>query len=349
MTNYLRILFCGLVIAISNSLNAQIISSPDNLVSAILGGATEIPKSSTTDQNGWTNTNSHWAAPLIYRTQRFPNDGSGNFPFNEYGELMIQGTSYGSSYNKGISFVTWDGTNNSPDIRLRINDSGNVGIGTVNPFGNLHIRNSGDGADQYSGIRFNAAKSASEATLATHNYHVISGFRRNGLWIAGGSTGSSYSKSNVMFTDGGIQFGMSDGYINPEDNIALTILNNGSIGIGTENPCADCQLDVDGKIRSEEVVVEVVNGPDYVFEDDYDLRTLEETKDYIEQNKHLPEIPSAKEMEASGVGLAEMNMKLLQKIEELTLHLIEQHTTLKNQSEEIQSLKDKVAKLENGQ
>ncbi len=102
----------------------------------------------------------------------------------------------------------------------------------------------------------------------------------------------------------------------------------GGVRIGEGDLCSDCKLDVDGKIRSEEVVVEVVNGPDYVFEDDYYLRTLRETEDYIKQNKHLPEIPSAREMEANGVELGEMNMNLLKKIEELTLYLIDQNNEI---------------------
>ena len=66
-------------------------------------------------------------------------------------------------------------------------------------------------------------------------------------------------------------------------------------------------------------------GPDYVFEPTYDLKPLAEIETYIKENKHLPEVPSAKEMEKNGVQLGEMNMLLLKKIEELTLHIIEQN------------------------
>ena len=72
------------------------------------------------------------------------------------------------------------------------------------------------------------------------------------------------------------------------------------------NPSA--KLHVDGNIIAEEVKVEVVNPPDYVFEDEYQLKTLAATKHYIEEHKHLPEVPSAKEMEANGVELGEMNI-----------------------------------------
>jgi len=67
-----------------------------------------------------------------------------------------------------------------------------------------------------------------------------------------------------------------------------------------------------------------VPGPDYVFEEDYDLPTLAEIEAFITANKHLPEVPSAAEMEEEGIVLGDMNMLLLKKIEELTLHTIKQ-------------------------
>ncbi len=86
-----------------------------------------------------------WADPMVYRSIRAPNDGSGEFPWNNYGELFIQGTSYGSSYNRGISLATWDGTDNDPAIRMRVDGDGNVGLGTNTPNRTLHIKtNSND-------------------------------------------------------------------------------------------------------------------------------------------------------------------------------------------------------------
>ncbi|MEQ9263613.1 MAG: hypothetical protein RLN81_00205 [Balneolaceae bacterium] len=106
-------------------------------------------------------------------------------------------------------------------------------------------------------------------------------------------------------------------------NNGLSLDENGNIGIGTSNP--DQALTVKGKIHSEEIIVDLnVPGPDYVFEEDYDLPTLSEIEAFIKANKHLPEIPSAKEMEANGISLGEMNMLLLKKIEELTLITIQQ-------------------------
>ncbi len=102
------------------------------------------------------------------------------------------------------------------------------------------------------------------------------------------------------------------------------------------------ELVVDGKIRSEEVKVEVINAPDYVFATDYELRTLHETKQYISENRHLPEIPSALEMEKNGVELGDMSMKLLKKIEELTLYQIELLEKLELQNKRIEELENKL-------
>ncbi|MOA38224.1 hypothetical protein D3C78_1598840 [compost metagenome] len=78
-----------------------------------------------------------------------------------------------------------------------------------------------------------------------------------------------------------------------------------------------------------------------MFEPDYKLRSLSEVEMFIKLNKHLPEIPSAKEVENNGIAVGEMNAKLLQKIEELTLYLIE----MKKENEELKSLKGEVDQL----
>ena len=105
--------------------------------------------------------------------------------------------------------------------------------------------------------------------------------------------------------------------------VRLVVNSNGFVGIGTASP--DEALTVRGKIHTNEVRVDLLGAvaPDYVFEPTYDLKSLSEIETYIKENKHLPEVPSAKEMEKNGVQLGEMNMLLLKKVEELTLHLIE--------------------------
>lgn len=96
---------------------------------------------------------------------------------------------------------------------------------------------------------------------------------------------------------------------------------NGRVGIGTTTPRE--HLSVNGNIRAKEVKVEAANWPDYVFLPDYPLIPLPALEAYIDEHGHLPGIPTADEVAADGIGLAEMNRKLLEKVEELTLHLIE--------------------------
>jgi hypothetical protein len=129
--------------------------------------------------------------------------------------------------------------------------------------------------------------------------------------------------------------------VTPVINTIYASQNNGNVGIGTSFP--DAKLAVKGTIHANEVKVDLLGAvaPDYVFEKTYALSTLEEVKSYIDQNKHLPEIPSAKEMEANGVNLGEMDMLLLKKIEELTLYVIDLKKRDELQQIEIQNLKRK--------
>ena len=104
----------------------------------------------------------------------------------------------------------------------------------------------------------------------------------------------------------------------------LNVTFDGKVGIGTTTP--QNKLDVNGTVHAKEVKVDLdgFQAPDYVFEKDYPLTSLSDLQTYIDQNKHLPEIPSAKEMEEKGINLKEMNLLLLKKVEELTLHIINQ-------------------------
>lgn len=113
----------------------------------------------------------------------------------------------------------------------------------------------------------------------------------------------------------------------------------GKVGVGTSSP--DYELTVKGKIHAEEVKVDLqVPAPDYVFKTDYSLLSLDEVQNHIDQYGHLPNIPSAREMEENGVNLGTMEMRLLEKIEELTLYLLQQE-------EQIQQLQQRRSLLEN--
>ncbi|TCP24656.1 hypothetical protein EV195_10587 [Tenacibaculum skagerrakense] len=121
--------------------------------------------------------------------------------------------------------------------------------------------------------------------------------------------------------------------------------NGGKVGIGTSNP--DAKLAVNGTVHAKEVRVDLNNWPDYVFENNYNLPTLEEVEKQIKEKGHLPNIPSAEEVKKNGVQLGEMNKKLLEKIEELTLYTIQQEKDNKKLLSIIKKLEERISKLEN--
>lgn len=122
----------------------------------------------------------------------------------------------------------------------------------------------------------------------------------------------------------------------------MSITQNGDVLIGTQDETKGVgyRLRVNGKIITDEVRVQaVVNWPDYVFTPEYKLTSLIEIEKFIDTNGHLPNIPSAKDVEKDGYELAVMQKKMLEKIEELTLHIIDLNKKLEAQQTEINHLK----------
>ncbi|QLC66929.1 hypothetical protein LPB248_11680 [Flavobacterium sp. LPB0248] len=182
-------------------------------------------------------------------------------------------------------------------------NGGNVGIGTSTPEAKLNIVNK---AQDSNGDTFVLGGLSTGANLRM-------GYNANYTWIQ--AHGGQPLRINELGND------------------LILNLTGGSVGIGTSTPRE--KLSVNGNIRSREVKVEAVNWPDYVFEEDYKVSSLENLEKYIKENKHLPEVPSAKEIADNGLELGEMNKTLLKKVEELTLYLIEQNKTLTEQKSQI--------------
>lgn len=111
---------------------------------------------------------------------------------------------------------------------------------------------------------------------------------------------------------------------------------NGKMGIGTVNP--QSQLDVNGTIRAKEVKIGSTGWADFVFTPEYKLPPLSEVENHILEHGHLPSIPSAKEVQENGVDVGELQVKLLLKIEELTLYTIQQQKQIEIQDKQIQEL-----------
>ncbi|MDB5012392.1 MAG: hypothetical protein JWQ25_594 [Daejeonella sp.] len=118
---------------------------------------------------------------------------------------------------------------------------------------------------------------------------------------------------------------------------------SGSLAIGTTD-ARGYKLAVNGSIRAREIKVEAAPWPDFVFAKDFKKTSLFKLEKYIEENNHLPNIPSASEVAKDGINLGEMNAKLLQKIEELTLYVIEQNKT---QLEQDKKFKQLISQMQN--
>lgn len=100
------------------------------------------------------------------------------------------------------------------------------------------------------------------------------------------------------------------------------------------------QLESNGLLRAREIMVDLDNWPDYVFEKEYKLLSTDELRSYIDEHQHLPNVPSAREVEEEGVGLGELNKKLLEKVEELTLYMLQQQEEIEQLKKEIEELKE---------
>ncbi|WP_291152170.1 hypothetical protein [Flavobacterium sp. UBA7680] len=364
MEKICKLLFIVIILNF-NSLKAQgIITSPDNSVNAITSSSSVIPKTELGAMT-WTSTNAYGATPLIYRSRRFPDNGTGAFPFNDYGELMIQGNSHdngNSSYNKGISFLTWDGTSPSPLIRMRISPTGNIGIGTNSPTATLEAKTSSiTGAETL--LKLSVSDAAQDyfrianSTLADGQFiPALNGYRvsdnRAALYLTATTEPNIDSGSDpLMVFDSRTSAAAIttrplfawDSYANRK----MILTANGSLGIGTLTTGTH-KLAVEGSIGAREIKVQATGWSDFVFKKEYNLPTLEQVEKHIAEKGHLENIPSEEEVLKNGINLGEMNAKLLQKIEELTLYSIEQQkelNTVKAKLEKIENLLSK--KLEN--
>lgn len=124
-------------------------------------------------------------------------------------------------------------------------------------------------------------------------------------------------------------------------NASSFSLTGGNVGIGCVAN-SGYALSVDGGLLSTKVSIkEVGEWPDYVFSEEHELMSLEELEEYIENNSHLPSVPSRDEVLENGIDVAEMNAVLLEKIEELTLYVIELQKQIEKQQNEINELKTK--------
>jgi len=254
-----------------------------------------------------TNTPSY---PLSFGT----NGGATLAFFENLGGVNMTGIRYNAS-KIGLELIANDG------IGIYVANGSNIGIGTNSPSDKLQI---GD---------LNNTQNLKLSLPGVYNFEQVKlgqyGNGAGGLELINHSnSSSSYGVRFLTDIDTGIS-GLQIQTANPSSTYQglsyttrLTVNTNGNVGIGTSNP--DQPLTVNGKIHATEVIVDLAVPADYVFHPTYKLMPLHEVEQFVKTNSHLPEIPSAAEVSKNGLNMGEMQNKLLQKIEELTLYMIEQ-------------------------
>ena len=229
--------------------------------------------------------------------------GSSNVVIDE-NEIMAR--------NNGVSntlFLNNDGgdVNISAGALLVESSTNNVGIGTTAPTVKLHV-NGGTDAEPASG-GYIVTGSTTSTNLAIDNNEIMA--RNNGV------------PSTLYFNDDGGDLVMC--------------YEGGNVMIGTKTPATGYILSVDGKGMFEEIKVQTSsNWPDYVFDENHKLPSLYALESSIKTQKHLPGIPSAKEINKEGILVGDMQTKMMEKIEELTLYII----SLQKQVDELRKLRD---------
>jgi len=281
--------------------------------------------------------------------------GSALFAGNYDGSNNLQFATSGGSgntwelYPQTSGFGLFNRTNNL--FSFFVSNDDKFGIGTMTPTAFLNVVGNSTTLpevrlDHYasnfgaSTLQFRRAKGTQGAPSALLNGDYIMGIEGWGY----NSTGFKRSTYIVTQVNGAptaqgvpsdLIFATSAGGDDAIEGMRLD--KNGNLGIGTTTPTE--KLSVKGKILAQEIKVEMTGWADFVFAKDYKLPSLSEIANHIKEKGHLPGIPSAAEVQANGVELGEMNKKLLQKIEELTLHLIEQNGKIEKLEGEMKELK----------
>jgi len=267
---------------------------------------------------------SNYAGLVIY-------DGSGTGVEWVAGEFGSDNFSIKDASNK-IFQIEPEGAANT----LYLKSNGSVGIGTPNPQSKLQVDfNSGTsltGTSAFAGIHLNPSNTNDDFVGITADAPSASGeVTQAGILFQGsGAYGTKiHFLTTNLYADGMKQ--------------RMIIDHLGNVGIGTTN-AGSYKLAVNGTIRAKEIIVES-DWSDFVFEDDYRLMPLEKLEKHIKEEKSLPGIPKEKEVVKNGVNLGEMQAKLLEKVEELTLYVINQDKELNDLKKEVEDLKEENEKL----
>jgi hypothetical protein len=236
-----------------------------------------------------------------------------------------------------LGSVNTDYNNNTfNDIPAMYVTNAKVGIGVNNPESQLHTT----GTVRFAGLTNDNAKDRVVVSDANGNLSYRDASTLGGSSTAGWSLTGNNDANAKLGTIGSNDLPFITGNVEQ-----MRIGANGNVGIGTTAISGNYKLSVEGTIRTRKVRVDPNTWADYVFESDYKLRPLKEVEQFIQQNKHLPEVPSAAEVKKEGLDVGDNQAVLLKKIEELTLYVIEQNKRLDEQQKMLQQQQQEIKAL----
>jgi hypothetical protein len=248
------------------------------------------------------------------------------------GEVRIPGGT--ASVNGFPTHFRWppDGKNYIRGTTIIADDGGDVGIGTSAPGARLHV----------------VGGTAGTASMQVRNTNA-SGFSGIEYLDDAGTVVSFLGVDNANNTTRLNSIGFYPIAILTESTERVRVTSAGDVGIGTTAPSS--RLHVNGgdvRVSGGSFIDDGVtlNVPDYVFESGYELLPLEELAAFVNREKHLPNVPKAEEIKASGLNLGQFQMRLLEKLEELTLYTLAQHEALSGLREENEQLRARLEALE---
>jgi hypothetical protein len=203
--------------------------------------------------------------------------------------------------------------------RNQVHVLSNFGIGTATPVSQLHVYNSANTAS----VSIQSGVAHSILNLQSANANQYSYINLGNGSTYGWQIGKDIDAGGIAGANGFYVYELTEG----QHATRFAINKGGNIGIGTINPAE--KLSVNGNVRAKKVIVSQSGWPDYVFDSSYSLKPLNELKSFIAKHKHLPEIPSAKEVKEQGISLGDGQALLLKKIEELTLYILQLENRIK--------------------